>query len=133
MAKITVIDTDHASLFYYPDKKIIHHIFHRPISGQPFRNVVNAGVELLREHGATKWLSDDRANEPFPQEDTDWTMDDWLPRAVAAGWRYWALIVPENIYARMNMSEYVETFYDRGVRIMVFTDPDKARQWLEQQ
>lgn len=133
MSTITVIDNEYATLMYYPDQKIVRHKFHKPIGGTTFRNIVDSGIALLQEHQAKKWLSDDRANSVFSDEDNAWIYNDWLPRAVQAGWKHWALIVPESTAARMNMKELVESFYERGVQIMVFTDPEEGMRWLERQ
>lgn len=125
----TIISTEYGSLLYHPEHNIVHHIFHQPIGGEAFRSILTAGVELLRQHSAEKWLSDDRSNSALSEEDTQWGIDTWVPTAVEAGWRYWALVVPTDLYGRMNMKEHVD-FYSRYVRIMVFTDPDEALTWL---
>src|SRR5688572_20233194 len=122
MTTITVIDDKYAKLMYHSDKGIVHHCFHKPLDGEHLRTVLNTGVELLQKHGAAKWLSDNRAIDPHSEEDGQWVNDNWLPRAIAAGWKYWALVVPDEIAARMNMVEFVNSFYDMGVRIMVFTN-----------
>jgi hypothetical protein len=126
-----IIDNEYAVLTYYADSKIVHHRFKRPISGQNLYEVVDMGVELLKKHGAQKWLSDDRANGPMPQKDLDWANDNWFPRAIAAGWKFWALVVPEDVMGRMNMKDYVMSFHEKGIRVMVFTNPDEAMEWLE--
>jgi hypothetical protein len=122
-----------AILFYHPSSKIIHHQFGRDLTSDDLRDVLNRGVDLLKEHGATKWLSDNRAIEPHSKEDSDWVNSNWLPRAIAAGWKFWALVVPDSTKARMNMREFVEEFYNRGVRVMVFIDIEEAMHWLEAQ
>jgi hypothetical protein len=131
MSAITILDNDYATLMYYPDQKIVHHVFHKPISGQEFRSVLNRGADLLREHGASKWLSDDRNNSMLSPEDTEWSKTDWFPRASAAGWRFWALVVPPDLMARLNLKEFVDAYFEQGLRTMVFVDPQEAMAWLE--
>lgn len=130
ISRTTVIDHELATLIYYPDSKIVHHIFHKPISGEPFREIVNTGVELLQKNGAIKWLSDDRTNTAFPDDDTEWGKVHWFPRALEAGWKYWALIVPPDVAARMNLKEFVDTFSQQGLRIMLFATTEDALEWL---
>jgi hypothetical protein len=127
---VTVLDNEYATLKYHPDTKIVHHVFHKPISGAEFRNVLNEGVKLLQQYGAHKWLSDDRNNSALSDEDTEWSKTDWFPRAQAAGWRFWALVVPADLMARLNLKEFVDTYYELGLRTMVFTEPEEARKWL---
>ncbi len=49
-----IIDKDYATLVCYPEQKIVHHTFHRPVSGQEFRAVLDAGAEALHKYGCTK-------------------------------------------------------------------------------
>lgn len=133
MPPITVIDNEYASLVYHPEKGIVHHTWRKPISGEPFREVLNKGAELFAQNHACKWLSDDRANSALPEEDGTWGMTDWFPRVMKAGWKFWALVVPEDMAGRINMKQFVDSYHDQGLRIMVFTDPTEAMKWLERQ
>ena len=127
---LSVIDNQHASLVYHPDEKIVHHTFHKELNSETFRNVLNTGIDLLKQHKAQKWLSDNRAMNAHSEDDGVWTNTDWLPRVIGAGWKYWALVIPYDAKARMNMVEFVNSFYEKGVRVMVFTELDPALEWL---
>jgi hypothetical protein len=133
MSDITVIDNEYATLVYHSDAKIVHHTFHKPISGEKFREVLNTGLELFKQHRAGKWLSDDRGNSVLSEEDGTWGMTNWFPRVFEAGWKFWALVVPDDIQARLNLKQFIDTYFERGLRIMIFTDPDEAMKWLERQ
>jgi hypothetical protein len=131
MTEITVIHTEYATLLYHPDAKIVHHTFHKPISGQEFRNVLDSGTKMMQEYGATKWLSDDRKNSVLTPEDTQWSFTDWFPRTLQAGWKYWALVVPQDdIIARMNFKEFIDSCFEQGLRLMVCSNPQEAMEWL---
>jgi hypothetical protein len=130
MADITLIQNEYATLVYHPDSKIVHHTFLKPISGQYFRDVLNMGIETLNKYNATKWLSDDRNNSAMPPEDSEWSLTDWYPRAAQSGWKYWAMVVPNDILGRMDVKRYIEANFERGIRVMVFTNPEEAMTWL---
>jgi hypothetical protein len=132
--RITKIENEHAFLWYYPNQRIIHHQFLQPISGEAFQSVLMAGLDLMREHGAEKWLSDDRKNSILPAEDSAWSQDYWLPRAYQAGWKYWAVLPPAKARGRINMQRLMDFIGEqRKVKVQVFSDPDDAWQWLLQQ
>ncbi len=130
MSEITIIHNEYATLLYHPDTKIVHHTFHKPIGGDKFRDVLNMGAKTLQEHQAAKWLSDDRENTALSPEDTEWSKTNWFPRSINAGWKYWALVVPQDNLARMNLKEFVDSYYEQGLRIMVFSEPQEAMEWL---
>ena len=91
---------------------------------------MNNGADTLKKYGATKWLSDDRENMALTPEDSQWATTNWFPRSVKEGWKTWALVVPTDTMAKLNMKEFVDQYFEQGLRIMVFTDPEEALQWL---
>ncbi len=131
MDDIRVLDNEYATLIYHTDKKIVHHTFHQKVSGEEFQNILKSGVECLEKYSATKWLSDDRLNSELSAEDTNWATHHWFKLAQDAGWKSWALVVPHDIFARLNLIEHVNHYSRRGIRVMVFTNPDEALSWLD--
>ena len=89
---LTIIDTEAASLRYYPATRIVHHEIRRFIHGPQLRALLLEGVRAFRKYGANKWLSDDRGNGPLKPEDAAWASAEWSPQVMAAGWKYWALV-----------------------------------------
>ncbi len=69
----------------------------------------------------------------LPPEDAQWGEEDWNQRTIAAGWKYWALVVPEEVVAAGSLMPTIENLYKRGLRVMVFSDLDKAFEWLDAQ
>ena len=133
MQKVTIHENEYITLWYYPETKIIHHQFHKYIYGDEFRKGLNAGVEAMKNYGATKWLSDDRNNMALPVEDVEWAKTDWFPRTLKAGWKFWALVQPEKAIGQLNMKQFTETYSKLGVTVNVFSNPDEAMKWLESQ
>jgi len=132
MAPETILDNRFVTLVYHPDTQIIHHVYKRGIGDESLKEALNTGLEVLKEKGARKWLSDNRLIGGHTDEETEWINRNWLPRAIEGGWSYWALVLPDNLLARLNMTEFVNSFYDQGVTVRVFKDADEAMAWLEQ-
>lgn len=127
----TLIDNEFASLWYYPDTKIIHHQFKKFIYGPAFREVIMKGLEYFENEGCEKWLSDDRGNSALHPDDKEWGDTNWTPRVIAAGWKYWALILPEKVIGQMNMRRLIQEYLERGVEVEVFSNPEEGLAWLE--
>jgi hypothetical protein len=130
MSDIIVINNEFVTLVYHPDTKIVHHTIHQAISGEQFRTLLTEGRTILEKQGAVKWLSDNRKLAGLSEEDMKWSTKEWIPLTLAAGWKYWALVVPDAFQARANLAHVVNTFYDKGLRIMVFTQLEEAMRWL---
>ena len=131
MSTVTIFDNEHAALWFHPEAGVVHHQFKTYMRDADFRNVLNQGLELLKQHAATKWLSDDRANSALGDEDTKWAQTDWFPRVLAAGWEYWAIVLPDNVIGQMNMKRFIDQYAEAGITVRVFSDPEEALDWLD--
>ena len=133
MDKELILDNEYMTVWYYPQKKIVYHQMHKFTYGQALRDGLSAGAAILEEKGAQKWLSDDRKNVSLDKDDRNWTATVWRPRVIKAGWRYWALVLPEKIIGQMVMKGIIEEYANTGVTVKMFSDPDEAMRWLEAQ
>ncbi|MBN1681311.1 MAG: hypothetical protein JW966_13595 [Anaerolineae bacterium] len=133
MSQVVIVDNEYITIEYLPDHKTIHHIIHQPFGGQPFRDALNLGTEALGKYGVCKWLSDDRKNGPLSPEDANWGFNDWNRRTIKAGWKYWAVVVPEELVAAGTLIPTIENLFELGLRMMVFSSVDKAMEWLDKQ
>ncbi len=132
--RTTLIENEYANLWYYPEEGIVHHQFLQPIADEAFQSVLRTGLRMLKEHGAQRWLSDDRNNSILSAEDSAWSQDFWLPRALQTGWKYWAVLPPIKARGKINMKRLIEYVGERRrIKIKIFSDPDEAWQWLARQ
>ena len=133
MAAEKVFESEFATMWYYPDKKILHHKFHKFIFGEHFRELMLKELELFKENGCHKMLSDDRNHAALPTEDIDWANNNYRPQVIKSGLKYWALVMPEMVIGKMSMKRAIELNEKDGVTVKTFTDPDDAMTWLERQ
>jgi len=126
----TILETASVRLLYHPGPKIVHHEFRRFVHGAELRNVLEAGAELLERRRAKSWLSDDRGNGPLKPADAEWAQTQWFPRVREAGWRYWAVVMPEGALGQMNMRRWIETYAALGIVAHPFDEPEAAFSWL---
>lgn len=57
----------------------------------------------------------------------------WFPKTAAAGRKYWAIVPPERVLARLTMEKLTKEYGAAGVTAKFFSDPDEAMRWLESQ
>ncbi len=132
MGEITIIDNEYVTMKYLEDKKALYHVVHKPIGGQPLRDMLMTGLEAIQRYGVKKWLSDDRLNGPMSEEDRAWGEANVNSRAAEVGWKYWALVVPQQIVAAGSMVPIIEANFEKGMRMMVFSTPEEGFAWLDQ-
>ena len=129
--KVTVVDNEFATMVYHARYKIVHHTFHKPLAGAAFRAVLMHGLKLFKERGANKWLSDDRGNSALHPDDGKWAMEVWSKQTIDAGWKYWAIVMPDAALGRANMRRFIREYADRGVEVRIFESPEEAFEWLK--
>ena len=126
----TIIDNEFAILRYYPNEKVVYHKFKKFFYGEDLHQVLDKGTEILKEKGAQKWLSDDRDFGALHPDDRAWGEREWNPRTIAAGWRFWAVVVPRSAVGQLSTKALVKMFSELGVEVQAFSDPDEAMEWL---
>lgn len=102
----------------------------RYVEGNDYRAGLDAGVSLIREKNASRWLADLRHLGPVRQEDQQWTNTDWFPRAVAAGVRYMALVAPRAAVSRLSVRQIMSRVNDVNLITAHFDELEPARAWL---
>jgi hypothetical protein len=131
VSAVTLLDDENASLWYHPEAKIVHHRIHRFLGTGMFQKLLQAGVECLEQHGATKWLSDDEASVVIAPEDIAWADRVWARRVIASGLKYWAIVNPATAVASLQMRKLVAEYRARGVTVELHETPADALKWLE--
>lgn len=133
MAAITIYESPAVTVWYHTDKRIVHHQIRKFVHGKEFQEFLLAGTAALAKNGAVKWLSDDRGNTVLSQEDQQWGQTFWFPQTAKAGWKYWAIVRPQKVLARLTMEKLTKEYAAAGVVARFFSDPDEAMRWLESQ
>ena len=130
MAKSVILDNEHITVWFDSEHRLVHHQMHKYTHGEPFREALLAGLDAFRAHGATKWLSDDRANNALPPDDEEWATTVWFPQVRDAGWKFWAIVLPEMVVGQMNIKRYVDMYAKQGITVRMFSDPVEALRWV---
>ena len=130
---ITLLDDEYVGLWYHPDSHIVHHKIRKFPSSESFRAMLTKGAEWLERYHASKWLSDDKNNVVVRDDDAHWGDTVWAPRVIAAGFKYWAIVLPLSAVGQLNMKRFAEEYRKRGVTVGTFDTVAAAERWLKAQ
>lgn len=130
MEKLEIYSSEDITVWCYPALRLIHHQIHQFCRNLVFREALMSGTEAMIRHGAIGWLSDDRRNAAISPDDEIWGREVWFPRTRAAGWQYWAVVLPESQVGRMNVDRQVDAYLAMGITAQKFTDVDRAMGWI---
>ncbi len=128
-----VLHNDHITLWYYPALKIVHHQMVQAPTSSEFRELLTKGAETLERFRAIKWMSDDRGNTLLRPDDEAWAQAEWLPRVLNAGFKFWAIVLPEAAIGKLNMQRLAAFHATHGILSRIESMPAPAFTWLKAQ
>lgn len=98
--------------------------------GEEFRAAHEVALSLVRQKRSSRWLSDSRLLAPITQADQRWMNTDFIPRMIAAGGRWVAIVSPKAAVARLSVKQLASKI--NGINFVTnnFDDIETARRWL---
>jgi hypothetical protein len=97
-----------------------------------FRALLTHTAQALSRHQWASILVDQRQMSPFIPAEQAWMTSEWLPKAVHEhGYRYGAVVVAQNVFARLAMTQLVLGSHDLSHTYRTFEDETEALAWLE--
>jgi hypothetical protein len=97
-----------------------------------FSQLLEAEISALRKHRGTRMLADCRRQKGLSAADQDLANENWLPRALAAGLKRFAVVVPLSGLAQANLKERLGKVRPGALEIAYFATPEEARVWLSE-
>lgn len=103
------------------------------MSGQTFREVVEAALNVIEEYKPLRWLADNRKSRAIRQTDQDWFAEIVFPRLAVSSIRRNATIVSEDVFNKMAVEQLLERAGDLGdMVIREFESEEEALAWVSE-
>lgn len=131
------LETSHVTLYWNPSLRAVGTWMRPAKFGENWdghaaiKLALEGGLELIRTHGATRWIADTREIPVMSAETQQWVVDSWWPRALEAGFAWLAILLPRSTMAKLAVdgalpsSDPSATYETR-----YFAEPDEAKAWL---
>jgi hypothetical protein len=99
-----------------------------------FRALLTHTAQAMSRRQWGRLLVDQREMAPFSASEQDWMTSEWLPRAVTEhGYRYGAVLVANNVFARLAMNQFVMATRYLTHTYRTFETEEEAVAWLLEQ
>jgi hypothetical protein len=95
-----------------------------------FAELLEAELVPLTKHHCTRILADCRRQKFLNPAPKDRTNKDWLPRALAAGLKFFAVVVPSSVLANLNLKTSLDKVPATALQVAYFATTEEARDWL---
>jgi len=84
----------------------------------------------LRENHGSRNLIDSTDRKVFSAEDQKWLLENWMPRAAAAGRRWTAIVLPKTALGRTIAENLDKHPQSKKINVKLFENVDDAIAWL---
>ncbi|WP_415381385.1 hypothetical protein [Halosimplex sp. TS25] len=126
----TIEDTANYTIEWDDDIEAVVFTWDEYVSGQTFRDACGALLDAIKQNNASKSLTDTRSINAHDAEDQEWLQNDWMPRATDVGLEYTAIVHPDSVISEMDVENMMDGTEPSGVKSLLSSDMDEARQWL---
>ncbi len=100
-------------------------------TSEKFREGINATLDIFKQGGIEKLISNTKEFSLVKKEDTDWVAQVVVPQMVKHGLHYMAFVVPSNVFSKVSVDNFKEKA-NKVVSIRYFEDLNKALEWFTQ-
>jgi hypothetical protein len=126
-------DKDHLTAQYNESLNAVVMEWHDFAQGEPFRDGLDAGLELVQKENAENWLADLREMGTVSDSDQNWSNNNWFPRAMETSLSHMAIVQPESVIANMSVENIMQEVGDGEMKTHYFDSRSEATQWLQNQ
>ena len=98
---------------------------------QLFRDGMNKLIDMMKKHKTGRVLSNVVELGALTENDQKWSVNDWLPRALAAGYSAIAVVISEELFGKMAVEDVLNDAAEKSpIQIQYFDNEDIAAEWL---
>jgi hypothetical protein len=95
-----------------------------------FAALLDAEIQALEQHRSSRLLADCRRQKVLHPDDQDRANREWLPRALKAGLKRFAIVVPASVVAEMNIRDSLDKASGAALQVGYFATAEEARVWV---
>jgi hypothetical protein len=95
-----------------------------------FSALLDAEVKALQEHGGARLLADCRRQRILNPADQERADREWTPRAIEAGLKKFAVVLPISDMAAGHLQERLSKVPKTAMQVAYFASVEEAREWL---
>jgi hypothetical protein len=118
------------SLRWDPGSRSVFVVWAGRATPEDFSSLLSAECSALKSYQAANLLADCTRQPPLDQDAQDRADREWLPRARAAGLKRFAIVLPNDRDAAVNVMDRLGRVSREELEVGVFQSVDAAKEWL---
>jgi hypothetical protein len=118
------------SMRWDPDGELVLVEWEGWADGHEFEALLEAEIQGLVHNRGSRLLADCRLQRVLSPIEQDRANREWLPRALDAGLKRFAVVLPTSVLAAMNLRDRLGQVPDPRLDVAFFAGIDEARAWI---
>lgn len=119
-------------VLYNPQLKAVETRWKGPSAeGSALYRILDSVIDAMQLKNTGVVIADARQMNAINHQDTAWITNDWYPRALAAGFRYEALIVTDYTFNAVTVRKIVRTYDEKKLKTAYFKTLPGAYDWVK--
>ncbi|PIY10998.1 MAG: hypothetical protein COZ18_04910 [Flexibacter sp. CG_4_10_14_3_um_filter_32_15] len=125
-------NTPACQVYYDEEKGYIHTNWEGFCPSKVFKEASNSIITAIEETGTGKVLFDAARTKSASPNDQKWIFEDWIPRAVVAGYNRYAYILPNDVFGKFSSQKVISEISGNTPDLAGATsnDMETAMEWL---
>jgi hypothetical protein len=119
-----------ASVRWEPSLQAVLETWEGWANADEFTSMLEAGVRALKENHGSRWLADCRLQRVLKSADQEAGNKKWVPRALAAGLKRFAVVLPVSGLAKANIQDHLSAAAASRMEVAYFATVEQAGRWL---
>lgn len=97
-----------------------------------FRDTMEKALELLKQTGATSFITDVRTSKVLSRDQQDYQINEMFPMFIKAGLKRSAYVVPKDVFVKSAISRAEEEL-KKYIEVQKFKDLETAKEWVREE
>ena len=124
------LDAPYVLITWDPDTQAVYVKWKAWANSSEYRAAQEVIIRALRENHASRNLIDSTDRKVVTDDDQKWLVEDWMPRATAAGRRWTAIVMPKSALGRTIAENIDNSGRSERNTIEHFETVEEAKAWL---
>lgn len=117
--------------YYDAETRAAIGVFSGFLSSDKFKEIAEELHGIRQKNMSYRQLNNINDMKVLTQDVQTWLQNVWFPKAIATGLKYFAFVVPKDVFGKMSMENANSQTDETGIEIQYFDNDAAAKTWLK--
>jgi hypothetical protein len=121
----------YCQIYCYESISVVHVEWNNKMAkSEGFIEACEYSLSLMKEKNIYKMIADNLKVSVVTRENQSWLAENWFPRAIASGFRFSAVVVPDDEFIKYTVKKIESKINNNLFTAQYFNSVEDAKVWL---